>query len=59
MGLVLGSFEMRARVWVEHRAIVDAVLAGDVRSAGHLARGHTARAGEETARRIDTVASVA
>jgi DNA-binding GntR family transcriptional regulator len=59
MGLVLASVEMRTRVWAEHREILDAILAGDTRRAGRLARGHTARAGEDTAERIDKVPSVA
>lgn len=59
MGLVLATTEVRARVWSEHARILDAILAGDVAMAGRLARGHTARAGEETSQRIECVATVA
>ncbi len=59
MGLVLATPEVRARVWSEHSQIMDAILAGNSALAGHLARGHTARAGEETAQRIERVATVA
>ena len=54
MGLVLATTDMRARVWVEHRGIVEAVLAGDAAEAGRRARRHTASAGEDTARRLET-----
>ena len=53
MGLVLATPEMRARVWVEHSQIVEAVLAGDATEAGRRARRHTATAGEDTARRLE------
>jgi DNA-binding GntR family transcriptional regulator len=59
MGLVLATVEMRIQVWGEHREILDAILSGDVRRAGRLARTHTAQAGADTARRIDHLASVA
>ncbi len=59
MGLVLATPDVRARVWSEHAAILEAVFAGNAAAAGRLARGHTARAGEETARRIENVATVA
>ncbi len=53
MGLVLATPDMRARVWVEHGEILDAVLAGDAAEAGRRARRHTTTAGEDTARRLD------
>ena len=53
MGLVLATPDMRARVWVEHGQIVDAVFAGDASEAGRRARRHTAAAGEDTARRLE------
>ena len=53
MGLVLATPEMRARVWVEHAHIIDAVLSGDAAEAGRRARRHTAAAGEDTARRLE------
>ena len=59
MGLVLATPEVRARVWSEHSQILEAILAGNSVLAGQLARGHTARAGEETAGRIERLASVA
>jgi DNA-binding GntR family transcriptional regulator len=59
MGLVLTTPDMRVRVWAEHRGIIDAILAGDAARAGQLARAHTAKAGEDTAQRIDTVSAVA
>ena len=59
MGLVLATPDVRARVWSEHAAILEAIVAGDAAEAGRRARGHTARAGEETSRRIETVATVA
>jgi DNA-binding GntR family transcriptional regulator len=59
MGLVLAAPGVPARVWVEHGEILNAILEGDVRRAGRLARSHAARAAEETARRIEAVASVA
>ena len=54
MGLVLATADMRTRVWVEHAAIIDAVLAGDAAEAGRRARRHTAAAGEDTARRLES-----
>jgi DNA-binding GntR family transcriptional regulator len=59
MGLVLATSELRTRVWAEHRDILDAILTGDTRRAGRLARAHTAQAGEDAARRIDGEAAVA
>lgn len=41
------------RVWAEHAAILDAILAGNAASAGDLARAHALRAGEKTAARLE------
>jgi DNA-binding GntR family transcriptional regulator len=54
MGQVLTVSGVYARFWDEHAAILDAVLAGDAAAAEGCARSHTARAGEETARRLET-----
>ena len=53
MGLVLSVSGAHARYWDEHAVILGAVLAGDAVAAEHLARRHTASAGEETARRLE------
>jgi DNA-binding GntR family transcriptional regulator len=52
MGAVLEDPEQRPLVWAEHREILRCVLAGDAASAERTARGHTDRAGAETARRL-------
>lgn len=52
MGLVLASDDVRLRVWDEHAAIADAILAGDAGQASALARGHAARVGVATANLI-------
>src|SRR5215510_14163449 len=52
MGAVLDDPEQRPLVWAEHREILRCVLAGDAAGAEHAARGHTDRAGAETARRL-------
>ena len=52
MGAVLDDPEQRPLVWAEHREILRLVLAGDAADAEHAARGHTDRAGAETARRL-------
>jgi DNA-binding GntR family transcriptional regulator len=59
MALVLDDPVMRARVWDEHAAILDAVLLKQPQNAADLARAHTARAGEETARRLENRAAQA
>jgi DNA-binding GntR family transcriptional regulator len=53
MGQVLASEGVRARIWREHAEILESILAGEPRRAEQLARTHTARAGEETARRLE------
>jgi DNA-binding GntR family transcriptional regulator len=58
MGLVLQGGETRRReVWSEHKGILDAVLAGDAAQAGTLARQHAAKAGDDTARRLEQAAN--
>jgi len=52
MGAVLDDPEQRPLVWAEHREILRLVLAGDAAGAERAARGHTDRAGAETARRL-------
>ena len=49
MGLVLASDDVRSRVWDEHAAIADSILAGDPARAEDLARSHAARVGAATA----------
>ena len=53
MGLVLSVSDALARYWREHAGILDAILAGDARTAEFRARQHTAAAGEETASRLE------
>lgn len=53
MGLVLSVSGAYARYWDEHAGILEAVLAGDAATAEERARRHTARAGEETALRLE------
>ena len=53
MGLVLSVSGAHARYWDEHAVILGAIFAGDAVAAEHLARRHTASAGEETARRLE------
>ena len=52
MGAVLDDPEQRPLVWTEHREILRLVLSGDAAGAEQAARGHTDRAGGETARRL-------
>src|SRR6516165_1215146 len=59
MSLVLSASEMRERVWREHRQILDAILTGKPADAEMLARSHTHRAGEDTARRLEAMKSAA
>jgi DNA-binding GntR family transcriptional regulator len=49
MGAVLDDLEQRPLVWAEHREILRLVLSGDAAGAERAARGHTDRAGGETA----------
>jgi DNA-binding GntR family transcriptional regulator len=52
MGAVLDDPEQRPLVWAEHREILRCALVGDAVGAERAARGHTDRAGAETARRL-------
>lgn len=54
MGLVLSVSGAHARYWDEHAKILEAILAGNATAAEEYARRHTAAAGEETARRLET-----
>jgi DNA-binding GntR family transcriptional regulator len=53
MVVVLDDIAMRTRVWDEHAAILDAIMAGNAAAAGQRARRHTEDAGDETARRLE------
>jgi DNA-binding GntR family transcriptional regulator len=55
MGAVLDDPKERPLVWAEHREILRLVLAGDGAGAERAARGHTDRAGAETARRLSSL----
>jgi DNA-binding GntR family transcriptional regulator len=53
IGLVLIGTDVRHRVWVEHAAILDAVLSGRPDDAERLVREHLSKAREDTARRLE------
>jgi DNA-binding GntR family transcriptional regulator len=53
MRYVLAGEDVARRVWREHAAIAEAVLAGRASEAGTLAREHADRAASETARRLE------
>ncbi len=55
MGLVLRGGTRRRLVWGEHNAILQAILEGDSERAGKLARTHADKAGDDTARRLESV----
>ena len=59
MGVALTDVDMRLRVWREHTAILAAIWGGAAAHAEELARSHTRRAGEETARSLEETRSVA
>jgi DNA-binding GntR family transcriptional regulator len=59
MGAALDDGAVRRRVWNEHAEILDRIFDGEPAAAQDAARRHTERAGEETARRLETVSSVA
>jgi len=54
---VLGDPDRHPRVWAEHAAILDRILAGDADGAERAARDHALRAGAETARRLADAAA--
>jgi DNA-binding GntR family transcriptional regulator len=56
MGLVLREGTRRRLVWGEHATILKAIFDGDAEQAGHLARTHALKAGDDTARRLGNVA---
>ncbi|MEO1680476.1 MAG: GntR family transcriptional regulator [Pseudomonadota bacterium] len=53
MAVVLDEPDRKLRIWDEHAAILEAVLAGDAARAESLACSHAVRAGRETRERID------
>jgi DNA-binding GntR family transcriptional regulator len=55
MGLVLRGGTRRRMVWAEHEAILQAIFEGDAERAGKLARAHADKAGDDTARRLESV----
>jgi len=57
MGAVLDDPGQRPLAWAEHQEILRCVLAGDPAGAERSARGHTDRAGAETARRLSQSSS--
>lgn len=52
MGAVLADTRQVRVAWEEHRAIAEAVLAGDAATAERLTRSHAERAGRETHERL-------
>jgi DNA-binding GntR family transcriptional regulator len=59
MGAVLEMPGHRAVVWREHRAILTAVLGGEVDAAARAAREHALRAGAQAAARLQAVVAAA
>lgn len=59
MSLVVTTTNRRKRIWSEHRAIAEAVFAGDAKEAERRARAHTAKAAIDTAQRLEELADVA
>lgn len=55
MRIVLEDIGPRPSIWTDHRAIADAVIAGDAEQASALAAGHAHAAGEATYRRLKTM----
>lgn len=56
MAVVLANRQRKSRIWSEHQAILDAVLAGDAERAERVAGDHALQAGEEAKARIDSLA---
>lgn len=52
MRTVLEHHTVRAEIWREHRAIADAIIAGDAKKAGDLAARHAEAAGASTHQRL-------
>jgi len=59
MGMALADLDIRARIWAEHAAILEPIFAGRPAAAESAARNHTEGAGEDTARKLESLASVA
>jgi DNA-binding GntR family transcriptional regulator len=59
MGVALADPAIRARIWAEHAGIWAAIGAGEPAAAESAAQRHTRGAGEDTARKLEDVASVA
>jgi DNA-binding GntR family transcriptional regulator len=59
MGVALADPAIRARIWAEHAGILARILEGKPAAAEAAARQHTLGAGEDTARKLEDVASVA
>jgi DNA-binding GntR family transcriptional regulator len=59
MGVALADAPVRQRIWGEHAGILAEIVAGRPAAAERAAQQHTVRAGEDTARRIEQLASVA
>lgn len=59
MGAVLSEMVDPGRIWREHRKILDLILAGDARGAEKAARDHAERAGEATAKKLESMAPAA
>jgi DNA-binding GntR family transcriptional regulator len=59
MGAFLNTSSLRQRVWMEHAGILDAIEAGAIDAAGHLARRHTENAGSDLVDRLETESDAA
>jgi DNA-binding GntR family transcriptional regulator len=54
MGLVLRGGTRRRLVWGEHEAVLQVIFDGEAERADTLARAHAVKAGDDTARRLET-----
>jgi DNA-binding GntR family transcriptional regulator len=54
MGLVLRGGTRRRLVWGEHAAVLQVIFDGEAERADTLARAHAVKAGDDTARRLET-----
>jgi DNA-binding GntR family transcriptional regulator len=59
MGAVLSEMIDPDRIWREHQEILDLILAGEAPDAEAAARSHAERAGEATAQKLESMATVA
>lgn len=55
MHTVLEPHQVRTEIWHEHRAIADAIIAGDTKTAGQLAARHADVAGASTYKRLQAI----